>query len=116
MENRKYQPGMNQEWMKSLNLIDTIFHQHPIILKLWHEYYDMLHMQNRNYETENRKLLDLLLEIAKYLGYKSLKQTDIDSFYMPIGLYSQTELNIKLQEEQLKYLKNINTQMEKPSP
>jgi len=108
MVNRRYFCGMNQEWVNSLNLIDIVFHDHPSIIKLWHEYHDMLSAPNRNYETENRKILDLLLEIAKIMGYAKLKQTDIDRFYLPVGLNFTNDLSLEIQKENLKYLQNVN--------
>jgi hypothetical protein len=38
---RKTYP-VSPEWARGLNLIDVVFQNHPRVLELWHQYYDML--------------------------------------------------------------------------
>jgi hypothetical protein len=108
---------INEEIVKSLNLIDIVFHDCSLAVSLWHEYLDMLSQgEKRNYQLENRKYLDLLLEVAKNLGYKNLRQTDIDRGYFPVALGNQKSLNEALQAEQLKYLQSSNQLLAQQSP
>lgn len=104
----KRRRGLNQDWVDALNLIDVVFYDNQEIVNSWHLYHEMLYRQERDHEEENRKYLDLLHSIALSLGYKKVKQTDIDRFYEPIGLEEQKMLNEALQKEQLTYLQNSN--------
>jgi len=49
----------------------------------WRAYFDSLHQKSQHFENQNSFQLDLLSEIAKDLGYKDLKQTEIDRVYTP---------------------------------
>jgi len=48
--------------------------------------------------------LDLLSEIAKALGYRNLKQTDIDKFYSPVAHGEAFQISDSLQRELLRVL------------
>ena len=89
-----------------LNTLDVVFADNSKIVRLWHEYYDLLCTKEPNYQTLEHKYLDLLSEIAQSLGYKKLKQTDIEKFYTPVAHGSQAELNEKMQRELLRVLEN----------
>jgi len=93
-------------WVESLNLIDVVFAKYSRVVKLWHEYYDLLHQKPPNLESWDHKYLELLSEIAKSLGYKKLQQIDIDKFYTPIVHGDQMTLNTKIQQEWLRVLEN----------
>jgi len=99
---------ISQEWVDALNLIDVVFHDNKKAVGLWHAYHEMLGHKERDYGEENRKYLDLLHSLALGLGYKNLQQTDIDRFYLPVGLGDQKALSEALQREQLIYLQNSN--------
>lgn len=81
MANRKATP--NREWADSLNLIDIIFQDDKKVRLAWLNYYNSLHPKSPHAENPNAFLLDLLSEMANSLGYKDLKQTEIDRFYSP---------------------------------
>ena len=89
-----------------LNTLDVVFADNPKVVHLWHEYYDLLSTQPPNYQLWEHKYIDLLSEIALSLGYKKLKQTDIEKFYTPVAHGTQAELNEKTQRELLRVLEN----------
>ena len=81
MANRKATP--NKEWVDALNTIDIVFQDNKKVRKAWREYYDSLDEKSQYYNDTNAFKLDLLSEMANALGYKDLKQTEIDRFYSP---------------------------------
>lgn len=107
MANRRAAPS--REWVNALNLIDVIYANETRIVQLWHQLYDALNIQPFNNQTFTHKYLDLLSAMANSLGYSSLKQTDIDKFYMPQGLGDQAALSIDTQKEWLRVLKATST-------
>ncbi len=92
----------------ALNTIQVVFSDNPKILQLWSELYPLLgETQDTNRaELRNHKYLDLILSIADSLGYKNLKQTDIDKFYNPQPHVEQKMLDGALQVELLRVLQN----------
>lgn len=82
MANRKITPP-NKEWVDALNTIDIVFQDNKKVRKAWREYYDSLDERSQYYSDSNSFKLDLLSEMANALGYKDLKQTEIDRFYSP---------------------------------
>jgi len=105
MAHRKSMPP-TVDRVNSLNLIDVVYAAHPKVLQLWHEYYDLLHTQPPNFELWEHKHVDMLSEMAQVLGYKKLKQTEIEKFYTPVAHGTQVELNEKIQREFLRVLEN----------
>lgn len=85
--------------VNALNLIDVIFAKHPTVVKLWHEYYDLLCQTPVVWTTAQHKYLDMLSEIARVLGYESLSQTDIDKFYSPQAQADIFQLQLKIAQE-----------------
>ena len=81
MANRKAMP--NKEWVDALNTIDIVFQDNQKVRKAWREYYDSLDEKSQYYNDTKSFKLDLLSEMANALGYKDLKQTEIDRFYSP---------------------------------
>ena len=51
-------------------------------------------------------MLDLLSEMALSLGYKDLKQTEIDSFYSPQQFVDQNQMQNELMTENLRILRH----------
>ena len=91
MANRKT-TTINKEWVDSLNQIDVVFQDNKKIRASWLAFFDSLHPKSQHFENKNSFHLDLLSEIANDLGYKDLKQTEIDRFYNPQAFGNQ-ELN-----------------------
>lgn len=81
MANRKATP--NKEWADSLNLIDIIYQDDKKVRLAWLNYFNSLHPKSPHADNANAFLLDLLSEMGNSLGYKDLKQTEIDRFYSP---------------------------------
>lgn len=95
--------------VNALNTIDIVFHKNEKILKLWHEYFEMLCKEKPNeneFKLAENKYLDLLLEIARELKLKKITQTDIDKFFTPKGQIEKEELQINLQREMLRIMQN----------
>lgn len=108
MAYRKSYP-ISYEWAQSLNLIDTVFSTVPKVVERWRQFYSFLQRQNPS-QTEladqHHKYLELMSEMAKYLDFPNLQQTDIDRFYIPIAHGDQAALNYKIQTEWLRVLEN----------
>lgn len=83
MSNRK-NSVIPKERVEALNLIDVVFQDEDKVRKAWKEYLDALNAKSPNYDNNNAFLLDLLSEMAISLGYKKLRQTEIDRFYEPV--------------------------------
>lgn len=107
MAHRRSQPP-RQEWVDALNLIDVVFADSSTVLKLWHEYYDLLGSSNYSEEASKRvhKHLELLSAMATELGYRGLSQTDIDKYYSPVAHGNENDLNWRLRTELLRVLTN----------
>ncbi len=104
MAHRKSIPP-SYEWVNSLNLIDVVFADHPKVVHLWHELYDILIQVPLNEQRRQHKFLELLSEIAQLLGYRKLTQTDMDKFYSPQAHGTILELQWGVQTELLRVLK-----------
>ena len=82
MRNRKSY-NLTKEKVDALNLIDVVFQDEKKVRQAWKDYLDSLNALSPHYNSNNAYLLDLLSEMAISLGYKKLKQTEIDRFYEP---------------------------------
>lgn len=98
MAKRKSNP-ISIDWADSLNTIDVVFQDNTKVRTAWRAYYDSLHQKSQHFENSNSFLLDLMSEIARDLGYKDLKQTDIDRFYNPIYFGNQSKNQQQLFDE-----------------
>lgn len=103
MANRKSNP-ITKEWVDSLNIIDVVFQDNRNIREAWKSYLDSLNNKSPHFESNNSYMLDLLSEMALSLGYKDLKQTEIDSFYNPQLFLDRQNVQNKLIEENLRVL------------
>lgn len=103
MANRKltYIP---KEKVDALNLIDVVFQDDKKVRLAWKEYLASLNPNSPDFANNNSLALDLLSEMAISLGYKELKQTEIDRSYEPVQFLNESELNSKLIREQLRVL------------
>lgn len=102
MANRKATP--NKEWVDALNIIDVVFQDDHKVRAAWRAYYDSLDSASQYNKNTNAFLLDLLSEMANSLGYKNLKQTEIDRAYTPQGFIDSSNLQLVLQKEALRVL------------
>ncbi|WP_330442998.1 DUF6680 family protein [Flavobacterium sp. C4GT6] len=103
MANRKSTP-INKEWVDSLNQIDVVFQDNHKVRSAWRQFFDALHPRSPHFDNQNSFHLDLLSEMANDLGYKNLKQTEIDRYYSPQQFSNEMSLNELLVKEQLRVL------------
>lgn len=108
MAHRRSNPP-SADWVGALNLIDVVFSDNPKVLTAWHQLYDCLGEKPWDQKKYEHRTLDLLSEIATILGYKNLKQTDIDKFYSPIAHGEAFQLSDKLQREMLRVLESTES-------
>lgn len=111
MANRKATP-ITKEWVDALNTIDVVFQNSKKVRHAWREYYDSLNVQSPHFQQNNAFLLDLLSEMAQALGYKNLKQTEIDRFYSPKYFGSQMSRQEILFQENLRVLMHSKSMSE----
>ena len=95
-----------KEWVDALNVIDIVFQEHKKVRKAWKEYLSSLNEKSPHFDTQNSFKLDLLSEMAMALGYKNLKQTEIDRFYSPKYFGSQMSRQEFLFQENMRILMN----------
>lgn len=103
MANRQTNP-ITREWVDSLNTIDVVFQDNKKVRAAWKDYLDSLNQKSSHFENSNSYKLDLLSEIAESLGYKQLKQTEIDRFYSPVYFGSQLSQQSVLTKEIIRVL------------
>lgn len=103
MADRKSNP-ITKDWVDALNRIDVIYQDNDKVRRAWREYLDSLDEKSPHFSTSNAFRLDLLSEMAMALGYKNLKQTEIDRFYLPKYFESQMNRQEMLLKEHLRVL------------
>lgn len=103
MANRKKNP-ISIEWADALNQIDIVFQSNKYVRMAWRAYFDSLHPKSQHFDNQNSFRLDLLSEIAKDLGYKNIKQTEIDRFYSPQFFGDKLERQDLIYREYLRVL------------
>ena len=103
MADRKSNP-ITKEWVDALNTIDVVFQDNKKVRHAWREYLDSLNEKSPHFESSNSFRLDLLSEMAMALGYKNLKQTEIDRFYSPKYFGSQMSRQEVYFQENLRVL------------
>jgi hypothetical protein len=114
---------VSPEAVRSLNMIELVFHDKPTVRQRWREYFDMLSNPGLNnpmgYGQRNKKNIELITEMAKVLGYgKAITHLDVDRVYSPVGIWTQAARLNELQEELLRVLKaTARVEVEsKPAP
>ena len=103
MKNRKTYYA-TKEKVDALNLIDVVFQDDKKVRLAWKEYLDSLNPNSSHFKTSNAYLLDLLSEMAISLGYKELKQTEIDRFYEPQVSVDSSNNQIRINTELMRIL------------
>lgn len=111
MANRQKTP-IAQEWVDALNSIDVVFQDNKKVRLAWRDYLDSLNQKSAHFENQNSYKLDLLSEMAEALGYKQLKQTEIDRFYSPMYFSSQQSRQEILYNETLRVLMRSKSEAE----
>jgi hypothetical protein len=103
MAHRKSIPP-NYAMVEVLNTLDVVFANNRKVVDLWHKYYSLL-SQPPSQEREHT-WLELLTAIANDLHYPTMKQTDLDKFYIPQVHADQFIITAKVQQELLRVLEN----------
>lgn len=111
MANRQKNP-ISQEWVDALNSIDVVFQENQKVRLAWRDYLDSLNQKSAHFDNQNSYKLDLLSEMAEALGYKQLKQTEIDRFYSPMYFNSQLSRQDILLNEQIRVLMRSKSESE----
>ena len=111
MANRKKSP-ISQEWVDGLNSIDVVFQDNKKVRLAWRDYLDSLNQRSSHFDNQNAYMLDMLSEMAESLGYKQLKQTEIDRFYNPVYFSSQQSRQGILFNETLRVLMHSKSEAE----
>ena len=108
MKNRK-NSIIPKERVDALNLIDVVFQDDDKVRKAWKEYLDSLNAKSPNHDNNNAFLLDLLSEMAISLGYKKLRQTEIDRFYEPVQFGSDRKIQETYVNEFIRVLQSSHS-------
>ena len=111
MANRKKNP-ISEAWVDALNTIDVVFQDNRKVRAAWRDYLDSLDQKSAHFDNQNSYKLDLLSEMAESLGYKQLKQTEIDRFYSPVYFGSQLSRQDLLFSELLRVLMHSKSEAE----
>lgn len=111
MANRQKSP-VSLEWVDALNTIDVVFQDNKRVRLAWKDYLDSLNQKSAHFDNQNSYKLDLLSEMAEALGYKQLKQTEIDRFYSPMYFSSQQSRQEILYNETLRVLMRSKSEAE----
>ena len=105
MANRRKSPPSEAK-VDALNQIDIIFQDNKSVRLAWRAYFDSLHQKSQHFENQNSFHLDLLSEIAKDLGYKDLKQTELDRVYTPQHWGDKLDAELLMNKELYRILLN----------
>lgn len=105
------QVPVDYSYVLALNRIDVVFHKQKDILRLWHEYYDILGQKVVDDVARRRdhKRIELLSAMAKHLGYGDLQQISLEKYYQPHGHYQWNINAADIQTELLRVLKSTET-------
>ncbi|MCQ2369585.1 MAG: hypothetical protein MJ007_03800 [Paludibacteraceae bacterium] len=95
---------LTQEWVDSLNVIEIVFQDDKQVCDDWKEYHSSLNVNSPNYNQQQAFRLQMLSDMAKSLGYKSLKQTDIANVYKPKSLKNRKKIKEQTEVELLRIL------------
>lgn len=98
---------VHRHFVDALNRIDIVFYDTPLVLAAWHKLFDSLNQTNLVNQEDTWRLLrtELLSQISVSLGYKDLKQYDIEKHYFPEGHGHQQNQDWQFRQDQQEYYK-----------
>lgn len=102
---------VHYNFVTGLNQIDVIFHDTPLVLNTWHNYFQELQTTAKEDERFRiRELLrvELLSQMANAVDYV-IPQTNIMQDYYPVGLDNLNKADLELRGSALSFLKNGDT-------
>ncbi|MBP6302881.1 MAG: hypothetical protein KBB37_00275 [Bacteroidia bacterium] len=79
--------GYSEQWVKALNFVPIAFYNSPKVQHALNSYLPTL--KDVSTKEHEQRLLDLIFEMAVDLGYKKIKQTDINTYYLPTWLVNE---------------------------
>lgn len=74
------------DWIKALNVIDLVYHNHPKVIELYHKYLACTDPAIFHTQQHLEVYVQLLYAMAQCTGYKNLTETNIRQIYAPEGL------------------------------
>ena len=101
-----------RERADALNLIDVVYQDDDRVREAWKNYLSSLNPNSAEFQNNNSYLLDLLSEMAQSLGYKKLKQTEIDRFYEPQAIIDDRNNERQALVETIKAMRFLTGQNE----
>lgn len=98
---------VHRDFVDALNRIDIVFYDTPQVLAAWHKLFDSLHQTNLVNKEDTWRLLrtELLSQISISLGYRDLKQYDIEKHYFPEGHGHQQNQDWEFRHDQQEFYK-----------
>jgi hypothetical protein len=93
----------------ALNQTNVLFSDDSDTLSAWSKYYNSLNQNPPNQMTVDSNFLDLLDSMAKNLGYKNLKQTQLGKYYSPQQYADNYVTQQELYQELSNFLKLSNS-------
>lgn len=98
---------VHKNFVDALNRIDIVYYDVPEVLEVWHKYFESLHQKNVVNQEDTWRILrtDLLSKMSLSLGYKDLKQYDIEKHYYPEGHNNQLVSEWEFRNDQQEYYK-----------
>lgn len=71
------------DFVKAVNMVDVFFYDSEEVRRLCHEYFKHLYRPLFDTGHHERLLYDLIVAMAKDVGYKNLTHSDITDYYLP---------------------------------
>ncbi|HTD93774.1 MAG TPA: DUF6680 family protein [Chitinophagaceae bacterium] len=107
---RNYIP-LPWQYTVALNRIDIVFHKQAKIRQLWHEYYDLIELEQiePTLGKVKEKKIALISEMAKHLGYKNIDQIFLQRYYQTQGHFDQFVSDVEIRKEMVRVLKSTET-------
>jgi len=108
MMHRKTDPP-HLEWVNAVNMIEVVFADHPDVLAKWNTLWEILNDKSKvGTQAHQHAQLNMLSTMAQAVGYKNLKQTDIDRFYSPQVYATQAAAQQEMQSLGKAFLESVN--------
>lgn len=93
------------QFVVALNRIDIVFHSEEAIRRLWHEYYDLIIVEQTDVVVGQvkEKKVALISAIAHHLDYKGIDQIYLQRYYQTQGSYDDYLGDVQLKGSAMEY-------------